>query len=156
MSFDFVTSILTSEISCINYLMNMNILRSKNPLCSICKKEMSIIKYRNSKIYRCPKHKTVKISLKKGTFLENSNLSFQMLVKICYAWSTNRPVFRAVEEFSLQEKSVIKWYQHFRDVCSRNLILNEYKIGGVGHIVQIDETLISKAKYNVGRWPKQR
>ena len=56
----------------------------------------------------------------------------------------------------LDEKTIIRWYQHFRDVCSRFLIKNEYKIGGVGHVIQIDESLIAKAKHNVGRWPRQR
>ena len=156
MSFSFVSSITSSEDLSIEYLMHKNILRSTPPFCANCDRQMSTIKYNNSKIYRCSAHKSYKVSLKKNTFLENSKLSFQDFIRICYAWSTERPVFRAVEELCLDKKTIISWYQYFRDICSQILVREEYTIGGVDHIVQIDESLIAKAKHNVGRWPKQR
>ena len=56
----------------------------------------------------------------------------------------------------MDKTTIIKWYQYFRDVFSRTLMRDDYKIGGTGHVVQIDESLIAKAIHNVGRWPKQR
>jgi len=41
---------------------------------------------------------------------------------------------------------VIDWYSFLRDICSRELIANPVQIGGVGHIVAIDESVIARRK----------
>ena len=156
MSFDFVASVAFSDETAISFLRQKNVIRSHPPNCQSCSREMTIIKHNGGHIYRCPSHKNKKKSLRTGSFLENSKLTYRDFVLICYSWSTERPVFRAVEEFSLSEHSVIQWYQYFRDICSKKLLATDYKIGGPNQIVQIDESLIAKAKNNVGRCPIQR
>ena len=57
---------------------------------------------------------------------------------------------------ALSRQICIQWYQYFRYICTNHLIRNPYQIGGVGHIVQIDESLMAKRKSNVGREVPQR
>ncbi len=51
----------------------------------------------------------------------------------------------------LTEKSIVDWYNFCRDVCARWTRRNPRIVGGPGHVVQIDETCVRKAKYNRGR-----
>eukprot|EP00095_Tigriopus_kingsejongensis_P002374 maker-scaffold2630_size13758-snap-gene-0.3 protein:Tk02374 transcript:maker-scaffold2630_size13758-snap-gene-0.3-mRNA-1 annotation:"hypothetical protein H311_02490" len=59
----------------------------------------------------------------------------------------------------------IDWANFHRDICGQHLLKNPTVIGGVQEdengtstpvIVEIDESLLAKAKYNLGRWPEQR
>uniref|UniRef100_A0A914XX05 Uncharacterized protein n=1 Tax=Panagrolaimus superbus TaxID=310955 RepID=A0A914XX05_9BILA len=49
--------------------------------------------------------------------------------------------------------TLVTWKQYFRDLCSEDLDANPIIIGGPGIEVQIDETVITKRKYNRGRMP---
>ncbi|GFO31978.1 hypothetical protein PoB_005848300 [Plakobranchus ocellatus] len=46
-------------------------------------------------------------------------------------------------------------YPTQRDVCSHHLVENTAQIGGIGHHVEIDESLMSKRKNNVHRVVQQ-
>ncbi|ETI37763.1 hypothetical protein F443_16371, partial [Phytophthora nicotianae P1569] len=49
-------------------------------------------------------------------------------------------------------RTVHTWYAFCRSTCSKELLKAEFKIGGDGHIVEIDETsLAKKRKYNRGK-----
>ena len=43
------------------------------------------------------------------------------------------------------------YFRKFRNVCSMDLDKKNLRIGGQSSIVQIDETLAAKVKYNRGR-----
>ena len=50
------------------------------------------------------------------------------------------------------DRTITDWKNFLRDVCREMVIFrSDSIIGGVGHIVQIDETLLSRRKYNRGR-----
>ena len=49
------------------------------------------------------------------------------------------------------EHSIVDWNQYCRDIAVSHFVNNPVQIGGPGHIVQIDESLFSRKKYNRGR-----
>jgi ISXO2-like transposase domain len=49
-------------------------------------------------------------------------------------------------QVGINEKTVTDWCSFLRDVCSRDLLANRYQLGGPGHIVAIDESLVAKRK----------
>ncbi|KAL3119758.1 hypothetical protein niasHT_006448 [Heterodera trifolii] len=51
----------------------------------------------------------------------------------------------------LDKKTVIDWNCFYRDVCSRWLLAHPIRLGGIGNIVQIDESLVARRKYHRGR-----
>ncbi len=61
-------------------------------------------------------------------------------------------VKNAVEMTGLSERVVVDWYNFFREVCSVWLSRDTRPIGGVGHTVQFDATVVSKAKFHRRRY----
>ena len=47
--------------------------------------------------------------------------------------------------------TTVQWYQYFRDICSWKLLQEPIVLGGIGKTVEIDESVMVKAKYNRGR-----
>lgn len=43
---------------------------------------------------------------------------------------------------------ILPWFSYFRDVCSHDLVNNPIRIGGPGMVVELDESLFTKAKYH--------
>ena len=56
----------------------------------------------------------------------------------------------------LSKNTVVDWFQFFRDVASHWLLENRRQLGGVGRVVEIDESLVSKRKANRDRQLPQR
>ncbi|XP_068240034.1 uncharacterized protein [Palaemon carinicauda] len=50
----------------------------------------------------------------------------------------------------LGSHTLVDWYNFCREVCEQVLILDNKKIGGPGHIVEVDESKFGKRKYNIG------
>ncbi len=47
---------------------------------------------------------------------------------------------------------VTDWFNFYRDVCTLKNRRDPQVVGGVGHIVQIDETVVSRGRYVSLRW----
>eukprot|EP00106_Octopus_bimaculoides_P008966 XP_014776408.1 PREDICTED: uncharacterized protein LOC106873531 [Octopus bimaculoides] len=139
-----------------SFLKEKKVLNSVAPQCSICQKEMTLIKQKEGKIFRCPKHKAIKESIKKFSFLENSKLRLQDFILLSYLWSQNIAVHPSSEMTGLSKSTVVQWYQYMRDITSNYLVRNPYQIGGLGHIVEIDEPKMCKQKCNRGRTSQER
>jgi hypothetical protein len=56
------------------------------------------------------------------------------------------------------EHTKVDWYQFFRDICSWKLENTPglFRLGGPGRTVQIDESVVTKRKYNRGRVVPER
>lgn len=140
------------------FLRHHCILQREIPLCVDCRQPMTEVKVGrgDEQMWRCPKHKTNKISLRVGSFLSNHNISFQDFVAISYCWSHQISVATSTEMVGLSKTSIIQWFSYLRDVCSHKLLLEPSTIGGEGHLVQIDESLMSRRKNHKGRVVPER
>jgi hypothetical protein len=135
------------------FLQNRHILRSIPPNCPICNRVMTEVKTTDRSdevIYRCPSHKAKKMGIRFGSFLANSHLSLQEFILLTYFWSHSMPNITVQEMFGFSNKTICDWYNFLRNVCSHYLEVNPIRIGGIGHTVEIDESVISRRKYNVG------
>ena len=74
-----------------SYLQSLNVICRTAPKCPLpeCGKTMSLIKYKcvDSEKYRCSKHKGKKLSIRHGSFVDNSVLPLPLLVKLSYFWA---------------------------------------------------------------------
>jgi len=93
--------------------------------------------------FRCPKCKSSQI-YQKGVI-------FRKALYITCCWACKIPANSASFISDVCDRSVSQWYAFLREKCSESLINSpNYCFGGAGVIVQIDESLVAKRKYNVG------
>ena len=92
-----------------------------------------------------------KVSIRTNSWFSNSNLTLENSVFLVYFW-----VYRATEEFVIHEldlsrKTLVDWFNFCREICVLILEKNSVKIGGDGHVVEIDESKFGKRKYHRGK-----
>uniref|UniRef100_A0A914HGG1 Transposase n=1 Tax=Globodera rostochiensis TaxID=31243 RepID=A0A914HGG1_GLORO len=56
----------------------------------------------------------------------------------------------------LSNRTVIDWNNFLREICSQQLLNNPIRLGGVGRVVQIDESLMARRKYHRGHEVPER
>jgi transposase-like protein len=96
------------------------------------------------------------VSVRHGSFLESVNISLADFIRVAFLWSHRLPVETAVTMMELSHTTIIQWFSKFRDVCSHHFEMNDRRIGGEGHIVEIDESVFSRRKYRRGRLVRER
>lgn len=103
---------------------------------------------------RCRRHYPIRA----GSFAEECHLELEDLLFLVYCWAHKLPVGRVVGLAGLPKQTVLRWYRRIRVKASQELIHTPdlFRFGGVGYPVQIDESVISKRKFNRGRLRRQQ
>lgn len=149
----------------IQWMIVKGIIPSKKR-CHKCGSEMKIDKQRGLGLFRCRKLKKhvdgleVSVCVASGTWLEGSKVSPVKVLLLLYCFATDMTFSDAVVQTSLRPgeststETVSDWYSNSREAVSDymyNQQMQEGKLGGVGKVVEVDETKFGKRKYNVGR-----
>lgn len=97
--------------------------------------------------YACNK----KLSIRTGSFLTRSKLTLAQSIIYFYLWTLKTPVAQTAVMLGLSEHTVIDWNNLIREICT-STFLHECtpSLGGPGHVVQIDESVIYRPKYHRG------
>lgn len=107
--------------------------------------------------------KNIEISASINSWFFNTKLAAQKVILLTNCWcadlSYEQTIFQCHsiddrENQRLSMETVCDWYSYCREVAMDaidSLYNRTGKIGGIGHIVEIDETKIGKRKYNRGR-----
>ena len=90
-----------------------------------------------------------RINIQYRAFFEQSKLDLWQVIGLTYIWCTN--VMGLLMNWTLAANIQSDWFQFCRDVCETYFLVNPVQIGGVCHIVKIDESLFARQKYNCGR-----
>ena len=88
----------------------------------------------------CRQCKTRK-SIRAGSFFEKSRLTLQQWLLMIVMWARECPVSDAILDAKVDMRTGIDIYQWLREVCSTKLLQAPIILGGIGTIVQIDESL---------------
>ncbi|ETM97190.1 hypothetical protein PPTG_20462 [Phytophthora nicotianae INRA-310] len=64
--------------------------------------------------------------------------------RLLYAWSMRASHANAAKTADVSEITVEDWYGYVRCLCSKQLLSDQFWIGGVDHVVEIDETSLTK------------
>ena len=108
---------------------------------------------RDGFIWRCTKKECgYKVSVRAGSWFENSHLTLKEIVKLTYYWvhKTRQETVRRELRINCEE-TVVDWFNFCREVCSEVIENENVKIGGPGKTVEIDESKFGKRKYHKGR-----
>jgi len=131
--------------------------------CPYCRNELTVKARRLFGQFRCDrdhgKHGSFKMSATKNTFFENSKLPVGKVLRIVYCFA-HEYSYRNTEHECTDDSTVLsavtiaEWFSYLREVCM-DVLERKYekhtKLGGPGHIVEIDECLIGHKKYRSGK-----
>jgi hypothetical protein len=104
--------------------------------------------------YKCSKE----VSLTSGTIFEESRQPIGQALLLIYCFANSFLYEDAIHEASLRDSilsssTVAHWYEICRDACVEWVDdrVNEGKLGGAGSVVEVDEAMIGRRKFNRGR-----
>lgn len=122
----------------------------------ILRKDNASFKWRCNTKYKNSSKKTVTCnygrSIRKGTFFQNSHLSIRQICSFVNLWVDNVPLKVIKKQAEIkQNHTVVDFASFCREVCYDFMVTRQEAIGGVDKIVEIDETLVGKRKYNRGK-----
>lgn len=100
--------------------------------------------------WRCPADRKRR-SLLEGSYFENAHLTLQQILTIIYTW-THDCTNQQINEFAdVTSNTTIDYANLLREICSWKLLQQPIVLGGPNIIVQIDESVVARRKYNAGR-----
>jgi len=88
-----------------------------------------------------------------GNWFEGSRISFVTGARFIYGWSREYTSINwCADELGMNKNTVVDWNSYLREACVHYLTTkSKIMIGDGGMTVEIDESLFSKRKNNVGR-----
>lgn len=107
-------------------------------------------KYKNSskKLVYCQ----YGVSVRSRTFFKGSHLTIRQICNFVNLWVDLVQLIAIKKQAEIQQDhTVVDWASFCREVCFDFMVSKKEKVGGVGKILEIDETLVGKRKYNRGK-----
>lgn len=96
-------------------------------------------------------------SVRTGSAFEGSKLPLHDIMKLLLYFCQNNTVAEATQKIGCTKSTTVRWFQKFRNDCGLLLEASFERLGGAtSPVVEIDETLVVKRKYNRGRNREQR
>ncbi|CAF1138358.1 unnamed protein product, partial [Brachionus calyciflorus] len=148
---DFKEISLLEPLELINFLMSIGLLY-RTCICTKCKIECKLRKRQTPEKYswRCTKCSTF-YSVKSGSFFEQFKLSIINVLEIVDYWAKDRKQADMHESLKISRPSIFKICHLLRQLCFLDLDKENFKVGGKNSIVEIDESVFNKVKYNKGK-----
>ena len=150
--FEFVHEFYDTE-TIVDKLRSIRLIRPQLR-CPLCNELMRDCKDASTDgyIFSCDKRTCRKRrSIRLNSFFERSKLSLCDCMLFIHLWSKKYSEQLIADEYSFSNKTIVDWSRFCRDLCVHHFESADSVIGGPGIIVEIDETLIVKRKYNRGR-----
>jgi transposase-like protein len=145
-----LSALVHDKASSVQFLCNRGILH--NPRVCAAGHPMNLSLNDRQDRWRCTRGGCKEdVPLRRGTWLEGSNMQFRTIVIFVYCWSKNLTSIAFCDhELDIRKQCVIDWNNYLREVCADSLLRNPVVIGGPGMHVEVDESLFSRRKNNVG------
>ncbi|KII64284.1 hypothetical protein RF11_13006 [Thelohanellus kitauei] len=149
MDFDQFSQIASDPVSAIGFLRHYGILPEEK-FCEGCSTKMA--EHQRPDIsdkitFVCITCHSKK-SIRSGKILEDSKLPLIRFLWVVRMWAYHQI---GIEPFlSLSKTTSARKTKFLREICSWKLSTQNLILGGPGHIVQIDESVISRAMHNRG------
>lgn len=137
-----------TEYDCLVYLLQKGVF-DQPQICGSCNTEMRLLI--DQQKWRCTKWKcNTKRSLRANSFFAKYHLTCRDILNIGRKWLNKEPTTSIIRSTGCASDTICYYLKCFRELIADSLDHEDYIIGGEGIIVEIDETKISKRKYNRG------
>ena len=162
-----IINITQTEKKTINWLLKNHFLAGNNEICNSCQKEGKHNVFRLYKqkedsknrkkagLYlQCSGKDHHRISPFNGTFFDGKycKIPCSKVLELVYHFAWKTPVMKAAREVGVCPNTAIDYYNYCREVCTVSTARRgDSIIGGIGKIVEIDESKFWCRKYNRGR-----
>ena len=153
---DFVSAnIFVGERNRIQYCMDVGILRDKHH-CERCNTDMIIVEvpethFGDGICWKCPGSEHY-ASIRLNSILYQQSTSIERFQRILWQFCKQTSVSQTAGILGVCEKNVRKMFKSIRRCMAEDLLQTPVTIGGIGRIVEIDESKFGKRKYHRGRW----
>lgn len=103
--------------------------------------------------WRCRERHSKEASIRDGSFFGNgTKLELATIVDIMYSYSYEMASHNnLMRECRIASEAIVNWKNYVRDIYAEYFIAHPLRIGGPGHVVEIDESAFVRRKHNVGR-----
>ena len=141
----------------IEWMMQHGLLK-EDVICDVCGEKMNK-SIRNTSVdgiaFCCGKERCgrpVK-SMRTGSIFWRYKQSLQTLMRFVYEWAEGTKLKRICRQLGVSKGAAVRFSDMLRHVVYREVRreMSAIKIGGAGKVVEIDETVVARRKYNVGR-----
>jgi transposase-like protein len=155
MSIEYVENCLfNNQILLIEWLFERNLLNGNAKCCDKVMNRILKNSIGDGFILRCTVCKKQR-SIREGSFFSDSKLPLVCIIKIVLMWVDEELQCKVMEKVGVSKNCVKTWYNKLRYECL-NYMEHVEPLGGRDAVVQIDETHLTKRKYNIGRVPCQK
>lgn len=152
---------INDDIACAHWCVRYGLLRAMPP-CTIHKQDRKIVRRMRGGadhaqlFWRCSKCSD-QISVRSGSIFENIKISLgkALMIILCYSQCQDIEETRSALVWSSDAQkpaltTVVRFFNRLRALIDSR-VQDRSPIGGPGEIVQIDEALLGRRKYNRGR-----
>lgn len=152
MDFDELTNLDPFEF--LKYLMSLGVILGQRE-CSNCPdyRPMKLFKKKNSPeqyCWRCTKCKRSS-SVRTGSFFERFDLPIKKVLEVIEFWAKERKIIDMEESIKVSKPTLVRICRFLRQLCILDLDKDNILMGGLNEIVEIDESVFNKVKYNRGK-----
>ena len=111
--------------------------------------------------FRCPYPSQTYTSVSKDSFFSLYSKPFNIILQLIQFWAISLTIANTldmckIKQIDIGHKVVRTTFRRLRNICSFTLKQKPVKLGGTEKIVEIDETLVAKIKYNRGSGLKRK
>ena len=147
-----LSTVLATEDACLKWMRAQGLLPT-TMMCEKCGKKMILIEGRSGHregYFMCSTCKKQR-SIRYGTIFARSHLQLHTLMHAFLRWYLNDPNKTIQTEVQITGKTVVKLKQLLNLLATHILEKKSVMIGGPTRVVEIDEALLHRRKYNRGR-----
>ena len=135
--------------------MDVGILQ-REQRCSRCSSNMYVLDastedFSDGFCWTCPSCPQQRRSIRKDSILQRRKIPLLTFLKVLWHNCNTLSISQTAKQESLDPKTVRSIFSAIRHCMLEDLIITPPLIGGPGKIVEIDESIIGKRKYNKGR-----
>lgn len=128
--------------------------------CASCHVDMIIKKFEDApdfEAFRCPQCH-VRRSIRTNSAFAKSKIPLRKIILLAYLWAKDGAVKDVSREMELSGKTVLLWFSNLRRLVVQHTAQAERAsiIGGPGMVVELDESVVSKRKYQRGRLVREQ